>query len=76
VDDLVAAGLGLSLAKIREPHKTCIVSDGISRRDAEKMHIEKFSTVEEALSLLTQVYGKDSKISIMTHGGDIYPTIA
>lgn len=76
VGDLVAAGLGLSLAKIREPHKICIVSAGISRRDAEKMHFEKFSTVEEALSHLTQVYGKDSKISIMTHGGDIYPTIA
>lgn len=75
VEDLVAAGLALSLAKIREPHNICIVSDGISYKEAEKMRFQKFSTVEEALSHLTQIYGKDSMISILTHGGDIYPKL-
>jgi len=75
VEDLVAAGLALSLAKIREPHNICLVSHGISYKEAEKMRFQKFSTVEEALSHLTRIYGKDSKISVITHGGDIYPKL-
>lgn len=75
-NDLVAAGLALSLAKIREPHNICLVSDGISYKEAEKMRFKKFSTVDEALSHLTQIYGKDSKISVITHGGDIYPKLS
>jgi nickel-dependent lactate racemase len=76
IDDLVAAGLALSIVKIRERHRICIISDGISHRDAEKLRVEKFTTIEEAIQELSREYGSDSTLSVLAHGGDMLPIVA
>ncbi|UCD73105.1 MAG: nickel-dependent lactate racemase [Candidatus Bathyarchaeota archaeon] len=73
IEDFVAFGLALNVAHVREKHPVCIISDGISEKQAEKMRFQKFGQIEEAVDMLTRRYGSDSKINILTHGGEIYP---
>jgi nickel-dependent lactate racemase len=76
VEDLVALGLALNVVHVREKHPVCIVSDGISHKEAAKMGFQKFKTVEEAVEVFSRRYGSDSRINIVTHGGEIYPIIS
>jgi hypothetical protein len=75
VEDLVALGLALNVTYVREKHPVCLVSDGVSDRDAVKMGFSKFNTVEEALQFLSRRYGSDSSINVLTHGGETYPVL-
>jgi len=75
VEDLVALGLALNVAYVRERHPICIVSDGISDRDAGKMKFHKFDSINEALGHLSRSLGPDSKVNILTHGGETYPIV-
>jgi nickel-dependent lactate racemase len=74
VDDLVALGLALNVAHIKSKHPICIVTKGISDRDATRMGFRKSANVEEAVQYLSQGRGPDSRINILTHGGETYPT--
>jgi nickel-dependent lactate racemase len=73
IEDFVALGLALNVAHVREKHPVCIISDGISEKQAEKMKFHKFGQVKEAIDTLTRRYGPNSKVNILTHGGEIYP---
>jgi len=75
VEDLVALGLAMNYTSIKDKHPICLVSEGISYRDAEKIGCQKFGNVEEALEYLTERYGSDSKVNILTHGGETYPIV-
>lgn len=75
IEDLVALGLALNIAHVREKHPICIISDGISEKQSEKMRFQKFDRVEDAIAMLTRRYGSDSKINILTHGGETYPVL-
>jgi len=75
VEDLVALGLALNVTYVREKHPVCLVSDGVSDRDAVKMGFSKFNTVEEALQFLSRRYGSGSSINVLTHGGETYPVL-
>jgi nickel-dependent lactate racemase len=76
VEDLVALGLALNVVHVREKHPVCIVSDGISHKEAAKMGFQKFKTIEEAVEVFSRHYGSDSRINIVTHGGETYPIIS
>ena len=65
----------IPVAHVREKHPIYIISDGISDKQAEKMKFQKFDCIEEALKSYTRKYGYDSKINILTHGGETYPTL-
>ncbi len=75
IEDFVALGLALNVAHVREKHPVCIISDGISEEQSEKMRFQKFDRVEDAIATLTRKYGSDSKIKILTHGGETYPVL-
>ncbi len=75
IEDLIAFGIALSLTYVKDRHKICIVSDGISDQDAEKIGFQKVKVTEEALNFLSKQYGEKSKINIITHGGETYPTL-
>ena len=74
-EDLVALGLALNVAQVREKHRVCIVSGGISDKNASKMGFNKFKHVDEALRFLSNLYGPDSRVNILTHGGETYPVL-
>jgi len=73
--DLAAASLALCVVKTREPYEVCVVSDGISDEMAAKLHFTKVSSLDEGLDYLSKRYGRDSKVSVLTHGGDTCPII-
>ena len=75
VENLVAFGLALNVVYVRERHRVCLVSDGISDEESKKMGFKKFKTVDEAVQDLSRVYGSDSKINVLTHAGETYPII-
>jgi len=75
VEDLIALGLAMNVAHVREKHPTGIVSDGLPERDLDKMGFQKFSSVEEALEAFLRRYSYDAKINILTYGGETYPVL-
>lgn len=68
-EDMVAASIAFCVSKIRQQYHVCIVSDGISYPEAEKLRFTKFGSILEALDYLTRKYGPKSKITVLTHGG-------
>jgi nickel-dependent lactate racemase len=75
VKDLTAASLALCVVKSREPYNVCVVSDGITEDAAQKLRFKKFKTLDEGLKYLDRLYGEKSRITILTHGGDTFPTL-
>lgn len=75
IEDFVALGLALNVAYVREKHPICVVSEGISFKDAERMGFQKFKCIEEAIEYLSSTSNIKSKINILTHGGETYPVI-
>ena len=75
IEDLVALGLALNVAHVREKHPICIVSEGISDKDAEKIGFRKFKRIEEAVEYLSGILDFKSKVNILKHGGETYPII-
>jgi nickel-dependent lactate racemase len=74
VEDLVALGLALNIAYVKERHTVCIISDGISSKEAAKIGFQKFDNVDEALEYLSRRLD-ESKVNILTHGGETYPVV-
>jgi nickel-dependent lactate racemase len=74
-EDLVALGLALNVAAIRERHQVGLITDGISERDAERMHFRKFSSVENALAYFSRSHGQNSLVNVLKYGGETYPVI-
>jgi len=73
VEDITAASLALCVAKTREPYTVCLCSEGISEKEAEKLHFQKFNDPQEALSYLDEKVGMNSKKVVLTHGGETFP---
>ena len=75
VEDLVALGLALNIAYVKERHTVCIISDGISSKEAAKIGFQKFDNVDEALEYLSRRLDHESKVNVLTHGGETYPVV-
>lgn len=73
IKDLTAASLALCVAKTREPYDVCVFSDGLSEGMASKLHSRKVSSIKEGLEYLSKRFGANSKVSVITHGGDSCP---
>ena len=73
--DFVALGLALNVAAIRERHQVGLITDGISDRDAERMHFRKFRSVEDGLTHFLGNHGQHSLVNVLKYGGETYPII-
>jgi len=74
-EDMTAASLALCVAKTREPYTVCLFSDGISDREAERLHFHKVEDPQEGLNYLDEKLGRDSKKLVLTHGGETFPIL-
>jgi len=72
-EDLVALGIAMNVAAIRERHKVGIISEGISDQAAEKLHFRKFHSAEEALADFSGEYGQRSTVNVLKYGGETFP---
>ncbi|MGA2627867.1 MAG: nickel-dependent lactate racemase [Candidatus Bathyarchaeia archaeon] len=74
-EDFVALGLALNVAAIRERHQIGLITDGISDRDAERMHFKKFRSVEDGLTHFSRTHGQQSLVNVLKYGGETYPIV-
>lgn len=75
IKDSVAAALALAWAQVRQREQVYIVSEGISREEAQKLNFEPFNTGEEAIENALNVMGKQAKLAVLTHAPDTLPVI-
>jgi nickel-dependent lactate racemase len=75
IEDYVSFGMAMSIGYVRERHKICIISEGVSQKDAEKLGFEKLQNIDEGIKFLSNQYGQDSKINILPMGGETYPIL-
>lgn len=76
VGDLSAAAGAITIARFREAHEICLISKGISQKDAARIGFTKVNTIEEALEHLSQPSGAIKKVGVITHGGVLVPILS
>ncbi len=75
IEDYVSLGMAMSIGYVRERHRICILSEGISQNDSEKLGFEKVQNFNEGLGFLSGQYGQDSTINILPMGGETFPIL-
>lgn len=73
--DAISASTAYRIGKVKERVDISLVSEGITDREAEKMGFEYFDSTEDALRDAYGKHGKNAKVSVITHGGEIFPRI-
>mgnify|MGYP000067653888 CR=1 FL=1 len=74
-DDLVCASILLQHAKVMEHSEVICVSEGLSFEEKEKLGFRHADTLEEALEMALKRQGKNAKIGVIDHGGDVLPKL-
>jgi len=75
IEDYVSLGMAMSIGYVRERHKICVLSEGVSQKDAQKLRFEKLQNFDEAMKFLSNQYSQDSSINILPMGGETYPIL-
>lgn len=75
VSDVVAASLAIAWGNVRKRADIVIVSDGISREDAEKLGFGYAENIDNAIENALRKHGNDSRIIAVPHGCDTLPII-
>jgi nickel-dependent lactate racemase len=73
--DVISASTAYRIGKVRDKINISLVSEGISEKEAGKMGFEYFDSTEDALRDAYRKHGKNAKVSVITHGGEIFPKI-
>lgn len=73
VDDLPAAALALTWAKVRKHAAIFLVSDGLDESSAEALGFQKFPDVDHALAAAFDRMGAQARVAILTHAPDTLP---
>jgi nickel-dependent lactate racemase len=71
VSDEVAAATYVAFDRTRRRVKVVLVSDGISRAEAQKIGIAATPSFPEALSTTLEVHGHSARIGVVAQGADI-----
>jgi nickel-dependent lactate racemase len=74
-EDLVALGVALELVNMLAKHEVILVSGGISERDLDKTNLRKVDGIQEAVDFVSRSQGPQSKMNILTNGGETYPVL-
>ncbi|MEW5815644.1 MAG: nickel-dependent lactate racemase [Spirochaetota bacterium] len=73
VEDRSAAAAALRLGLITRRIKVIVVSEGLTENDAQRLGFGYARYLQEAVNAALKAYGDNCKLSVLTHGGDIYP---
>ncbi|MBN2876136.1 MAG: nickel-dependent lactate racemase [Bacilli bacterium] len=72
--ELLPLAVGSAVAKILRRIRVAIVSKGIPHEVSRKANLIPFDSVEDALTFGYERYSKDTKVSVVTMGGDSFVT--
>lgn len=73
IKDRVACTILMVIKKSTEGIDTYVVSDGLTREEKEGMGFLHAGSVQEALDRALARHGRDARIGIIHHGGDVLP---
>jgi nickel-dependent lactate racemase len=71
--DRAAAAAALRVGLVTQRVHVVVVSDGLSKADAEGLGFGHADDLQRAVDEAVEIHGPDSKLSVLTHGGDIFP---
>ena len=71
--DRAAAAVGVRIGMILRRIRVVVVSDGLTRADIEGLGFRPSAGLQEAIDQGIDEYGDGCTISVLTHGGDLYP---
>jgi nickel-dependent lactate racemase len=71
----VTAALAVRINRMKERVRISIVSQGLGHAEAQAMGFTPYDTAEQALSDALSRHGAGASVSLLTHGGQIYPIV-
>lgn len=71
----VTAALAVRINRMKERIRISIVSQGLGHAEAQAMGFTRYDTAEQALSDALSRHGAGASVSLLTHGGQIYPIV-
>ena len=75
LDDLVAVGVSMVVARVNELAWVQTVSDGLTEDDLEVLGHASATNIDGALRTALDRQGKDARVMVITHGGEVYPVV-
>jgi len=73
IKDIASGALALAWAKVRQRARIFLVSDGISKPEADALGFAKYDSLEDALHSALQHHGANPTINVMPHAPDSLP---
>jgi hypothetical protein len=52
-----------------------LVSDGISKEEADALKFGKFASLDEAVAAALHRHGPDARVAVLTHAPDMLPVV-
>jgi nickel-dependent lactate racemase len=71
--DRAAAAAALRVGLVTQRINVVVVSDGLGRADAAGLGFTHADDLQQAVDEALEVHGPGSKLSVLTHGGDVFP---
>lgn len=71
--DRAAAAAALRVGLVAKRIKVVVVSDGLSKADAAGLGFAHVEDLQRAVDEALAAYGPGCKLSVLTHGGDVFP---
>ena len=75
IDDLVGSTGHIMIGVMREMAHIILVSDGVSKEEAERMGFEYAPDIDSGMHMALKREGNNAKIGILTHGADMAPVV-
>jgi nickel-dependent lactate racemase len=71
--DRAAAAAALRVGLVTQRVNVVVVSDGLGSADAAGLGFAHAADLQQAVDNALEAHGPDCKLSVLTHGGDIFP---
>ena len=76
VEDPIAAAVCAKVGHIKQRARVSVVASALSDRDVRRMGFEHHVTVEDALAAALAEQGRQTRVGVITHGGETVPYVA
>jgi nickel-dependent lactate racemase len=72
-EDRAAAAAALRVGLVTQRVNVVVVSEGIGEADAVGLGFTRAADLQQAVDEALRTHGPDCKLSVLTHGGDVFP---
>lgn len=73
VEDRAAAAAAVRIGLVLRRVRVMVVSDGLTKADNEGLGFQQAPHLQEAVDRCLRAYGDGCRVSVLTHGGDLFP---